>query len=226
MSDSAGNRIESVRALGASSRELTEAIVRSEVGAEALTEATRLIERATALLTQYSRGAHSVPTAEDFSRPFRIFSPLTGDGHPFSLPLRWRIDDVGELSGRTTLGARLQGPPGMLHGGLMALIFDEILGASVEHVVRTSVTASLNVEYLRPVRLDQEIVVHARIESQSGRKTIAVGHIATATDPEAPVATARGVFVALTPERTAEHFSALRHADGSIPDLSHLAPGD
>ena len=57
------------------------------------------------------------------------------------------------------MAAEYQGGPGFVHGGIIATLLDEVMGkVSRFRNVRT-VTAELHVEYLRPVPVDEDIVV-------------------------------------------------------------------
>jgi uncharacterized protein (TIGR00369 family) len=77
---------------------------------------------------------------------------------------------------RFTLAKGYDGPPGILHGGLQAMILDEIAGWTLVGLLgRIGLTSSMNVRYLRSMRLDQEMIAEGRIvattESQITVKT-------------------------------------------------------
>jgi uncharacterized protein (TIGR00369 family) len=62
--------------------------------------------------------------------------------------------DVTVEGGRATAEVlpdeRLTGPPGTVHGGLTAAVFDELLGAAVVSMTGGSMTAHLEIDYRRP----------------------------------------------------------------------------
>lgn len=103
-------------------------------------------------------------------------------------PIAKYIDSVSTF---ITLGAALDGHPGVLHGGIVASLIDEGMGIlqSVNHErdhYRAvgkglvdgespsdglgSFTAYLNVQYLRPVRTSAAVQVVAWYEKREGRK--------------------------------------------------------
>ena len=92
---------------------------------------------------------------------------------------------VEELHSLLTLGNMLDGIPKVCHGGIVATILDEILGIlfSVNRELGKSpgngwtVTANLNVSYVRPVITPQTILVTARLAKVSGRKRYVEGEI-------------------------------------------------
>jgi uncharacterized protein (TIGR00369 family) len=102
------------------------------------------------------------------------------------------------VRGRFRLPARYQGAPGIIHGGIIAVVFDEALGkVNRFHDVR-AVTAELTVEYLRPIRVDQEIHVEAFHVERNDRNLIHEGEI---RDAEGRLlARSWGRFVAIDPE--------------------------
>jgi uncharacterized protein (TIGR00369 family) len=63
------------------------------------------------------------------------------------------------IVGRFVLGEPYQGGGGMAHGGIIALLLDEAMGKACRFREARAVTAELTVEYLKPVRVDQEILV-------------------------------------------------------------------
>lgn len=87
-----------------------------------------------------------------------------------------------EIKGLITLGNKLDGHPGICHGGMVATIFDEVLGYAAPgsrlsgegqdegKPVPSYVTAYLHTTYIRPVRTPGTILVVARTTKVEGRK--------------------------------------------------------
>jgi uncharacterized protein (TIGR00369 family) len=101
--------------------------------------------------------------------------------------------------GTFRLGVRYQGAPGMIHGGITAVVLDEALSKVSRFYDVRAVTAELTIEYLRPMRVDEEIHVEARQERAEGRQLYHSGEIRDAAGRV--LARARGRFVAVDPER-------------------------
>jgi len=110
-----------------------------------------------------------------------------------------RDEEKRRVLGRFRLEERYQGAPGMAHGGIIALVLDEALGKVSRFYDARAVTAELNVEYLRPVRVGEEIHVEAHQERAEGRNFFHVGEIRDAAGRV--LARARGRFVVVDPER-------------------------
>jgi uncharacterized protein (TIGR00369 family) len=82
------------------------------------------------------------------------------------------------IIGRFVLGERYQGGGGMGHGGIIATLLDEAMGKVCRFREVRAVTAELTVEYLKPVRVQEEIVVEGWEEAdQKGRNLFHVGEI-------------------------------------------------
>ncbi|MGM0576518.1 MAG: PaaI family thioesterase [Myxococcota bacterium] len=79
--------------------------------------------------------------------------------------LRLRFQREGDtVTTRFVLGTGYDGPPGLLHGGLQALVVDEIAGWTLVGLRgRIGLTTSMNVRYIRGMRLGEEIVGVGRI---------------------------------------------------------------
>src|SRR5581483_8778821 len=76
--------------------------------------------------------AWEVSEAGLLPRDFVGYSPVSGPSNPIAPPLRMHVvgDPDGEhhIEGTVTFGPAYEGPPGHCHGGLVAAIFDELLG--------------------------------------------------------------------------------------------------
>ena len=81
------------------------------------------------------------------------------------------------IVGRFVLGERYQGGGGMAHGGIIATLLDEVMGKVCRFREVRAVTAELNVEYLKPVNVENEIVVEGWETEQKGRNLFHVGEI-------------------------------------------------
>lgn len=102
-----------------------------------------------------------------------------------------------KIVGRFVLGSRYQGGGGFVHGGIIALLLDEAMGKVCRFQDARAVTAQLTIDYLKPVNVEQEIVVEAFEEQQSGRNLFQVGEIRTAAGEVLARGKARFVIVRL-----------------------------
>ena len=99
------------------------------------------------------------------------------------------------IVGRFVMGARYQGGGGMLHGGIIAMLLDEAMGKVCRFREAKAVTAELTIEYLKPISVEQEILVEALETEQKGRSLFHTGEIRNAGGEV--LARGKGRFVVL-----------------------------
>ena len=92
-----------------------------------------------------------------------------------------------------------QSYPERLHGGISATILDETLGRviSIEEETIWGVTAELNIKYKKPVPLDQELKVVAKITRNTSRMFEGEGKILLANGDVAVTATGKYMKMSL-----------------------------
>jgi uncharacterized protein (TIGR00369 family) len=193
--------------LGTALRELVDAAVRTEVSvdelAAATAEARALVER----LRAEGRGLHDIATVDDPEIGERWYSPVYGPGNPVAPPLVATDSPDGRATGRATLGKPHEGPPGLVHGGVVATLLDHVLARAVRAAGRGGLTATLTVTFRRPVQLGVPLLATAELTGQDGRRTTATARLVAEDDPGTTLAEAEGLFVALRPERAADVFA-------------------
>jgi acyl-coenzyme A thioesterase PaaI-like protein len=131
-------------------------------------------------------------------------SPIVGEASPLSPRLDWDVVD-DHVEARGTFSAAYEGPPGFVHGGIIALAFDEILGIANISAGHPGMTGTLTIKYRRPTPLFRELHFTAWVERVEGRRIITKGEVST--DGQL-TAQAEGVFVQPRPELAAEYFGA------------------
>ncbi len=200
-------RREAVAELGAALRDLVDAAVRTEVSVADLAAATAGARELTASLRAETRGLHDIATVDDPEIGERWYSPVYGPGNPVAPPMVATDSPDGRATGRVTLGKPHEGPPGLVHGGVVATMLDHVLARALRAAGRGGLTATLTVTYRRPVRLGVPLVATAGIGTTDGRRTTATARLVAEDDPATTLAEAEGLFVALRPERAADVFA-------------------
>lgn len=93
-----------------------------------------------------------------------------GDLHPTGLHLKAKVEEGLSISAQFTVTGNHQGAPGLAHGGLLSLAFDEALGKLMWLLRAPAVTARLETDFLAPVPIGTTIYISARITGVQGRK--------------------------------------------------------
>lgn len=114
-----------------------------------------------------------------------------GQGNPISADLDFEYDE-DEVLVRTVLDAAYEGAPGRAHGGMVAALFDEVMGFLLPLAGTAAYTGQLIVRYHKPVPIGRLLEFHARFGSRDGRKL----HVTAdcQTDDEL-VASAESLFI-------------------------------
>jgi uncharacterized protein (TIGR00369 family) len=193
--------------LGTALRELVDAAVRTEVSVPELAEASGLARELAARLRAESRELHEIASVDDPEIGERWYSPVYGPGNPVAPPMVAASSPDGRAEGRVTLGKPHEGPPGLVHGGVVATLLDHVLARAVRASGRGGLTATLTVTYRRPVRLGVPLLATAEVGTTDGRRTTASARLVAEDDPGTTLAEAEGLFVALRPERAADVFA-------------------
>jgi uncharacterized protein (TIGR00369 family) len=122
-----------------------------------------------------------------------------GGANDAGMKLTFTQDNVGRrIVGRFVLGTRYQGGGGMSHGGIIATVLDEAMGKVCRFRDARAVTAEMSIQYLKPVRVDEEITVEAFETGFEGRNIFQSGEIRNAAGDVLAKGTAR--FVVLRPK--------------------------
>lgn len=97
-------------------------------------------------------------------------NPAIGLRNPVSPPLQPLVLPDGTVRCDLELGIEYQGPPGCVHGGIVALLFDEMLGLSNAAAGSVGMTADLRVTYKSPTPLNAPLRFEAKQDRVEGRK--------------------------------------------------------
>ncbi|WP_343599256.1 PaaI family thioesterase [Mycobacterium sp.] len=172
-------------------RELVDATIRTEVGADAVAAAKAEIDSATARLRSAQLdtafGVRYLASGERMAWG----NAVIGLRNPIAPPLVIEHDDSGRAWCDFSLGAAYEGPPGHVHGGVAALVLDHLLGEAASDGVNPRFTGTISLRYLRATRLGR-LHAEAAITRVDGVKAFATGHLA---DDEGVTVEAEGVFI-------------------------------
>ncbi|MGY1820771.1 PaaI family thioesterase [Geodermatophilus sp. SYSU D00079] len=214
-------RREVVGELGTALRDLVDAAVRTEAPAGELVAVAAAARELTARLRASGRGLHEVASVDDPERGERWYSPVYGPGSPVAPPLEATDTPDGRVTGRVTVGKAHEGPPGLVHGGVVATLLDHVLARAVRAAGRGGLTATLTVRYRRPVPLGVPLLLAAEAGPADGRRTPATARLVAEDAPDTVLAEAEGLFVALRPERAAGVFAATGRPIGAWTARDH-----
>lgn len=187
------------RRLAAAMRQVIELLVTTDAPEDELRAATERVERFAQRLETLPRQrvirSHSDTPVLGTEDLFSDLSPLIGLANPIAPPITLQVEG-DEVRGKVVFGTPYQGPPGYLHGGIVAALFDEALGHVQWLTGNPGMTATLKVRYRKPTPLYTELRIEARVERVVGRKILTEARLYAG---DTLTADAEGLFISLAP---------------------------
>jgi len=174
-------------------RRLNEATLRTTVDHETVDDVRRQVEELTARLEKSMiPGSFGVA----ISRTGRVRgygNAVVGLRNPLAVPLQIVQDKVaGRASAEFELNALYEGPPGQVHGGVLALVLDQVFGEAAAAGGSPGMTGTLTLRYQLNTPLGP-CSAEAWVDRRDGVKTVVKGELRRA-DGTVTV-TAEGIFI-------------------------------
>ena len=121
-----------------------------------------------------------------------------GEKHPTGLHLVAHVGKAMDSTAEFVVSENHQGAPGLAHGGLLSLAFDEALGKLMWLLRAPAVTARLETDFLKPVPMGSKLFITAEITGQVSRKVYcsAVGRLNT---PDGDIAVRAAALYVIVP---------------------------
>ncbi|WP_206490176.1 PaaI family thioesterase [Rhodococcus sp. KRD162] len=166
--------------LAARIRTLLDAVVCVEMDREAFVEAGALVEKACAALGP-------PPSVTDHRREMErgmrmSINPYDSSGNPIAPPLHVTSNVGGSYEADFSLSVAYEGPPGRVHGGVVAGILDHACGFAVRSLGIAALSVSLQVDLEDATPYGEPLTVRTRVAERDGRKLWVTGEVATAAD--------------------------------------------
>jgi len=121
-----------------------------------------------------------------------------GELHPTGLHLVAYAGQGLDITAKFTVSENHQGAPGLAHGGLLSLAFDEALGKLMWLLRAPAVTGRLETDFLKPVPMGSTLHITAEITGQVNRKvfTSAIGRL---NSPDGEIAVRAAALYIIVP---------------------------
>lgn len=173
-------------------RRLIDLAIHTEVDPTTLQQAVGHLEAAAELLGRQVQPHRVALRHADTGRPVTWGNPAVGVRNAIAPPVHIEFDADGSCWSEFTLGPAYEGPPGWVHGGVCALVLDQLLGeVASEGLTKPKFTGTISLRYLRGTPLGP-LRAEGFIERSEGIKTIARGVL---RDAEGVTVEAEGVFI-------------------------------
>jgi acyl-coenzyme A thioesterase PaaI-like protein len=121
-----------------------------------------------------------------------------GEKHPTGLHLVAHVGNAMDITAEFVVSENHQGAPGLAHGGLLSLAFDEALGKLMWLLRAPAVTARLETDFIKPVPMGSKLFITAEITGQVNRKVYcsAVGRL---NSPDGDIAVRAAALYVIVP---------------------------
>ncbi len=195
------------RELGEALRRLLDVVVQTGASrAELLAAATSIDSVAANLAGPVVRADMAIDRDS-----YRSHMSLVGGlSHPAAPQLVLEATEKG-VTGQVTVGTVFQGGPGLVHGGVLALLIDHAMGCVAAGPERPAMTVQLSLRYRRPTPIGVPLTVAAQLERTEGRKL----HLSATISADGLVTVdADAIFLTLTTENLESVFARERPAEG------------
>ena len=136
------------------------------------------------------------------------FDVVVGRYTPLALPVEIEFDGDRAI-GRARFATPYEGPPGCVHGAVIAATFDIVLTAANMIARAPGLTVSLSTRYRRPTRLHVESRFEAWVERVDERRTYTHGRI---VQGDVVTVESEGIFARLQAGTTGEVAGGSRSA--------------
>ena len=136
-----------------------------------ITEAADLIEKVSALLAP--------DEADEWHSPTGRRTDLPNRGNIMSVPLDLHVTEDGRIGGTAQFRRYHLGRNGAVHGGVLGLLFDSVLGFTAAKLTKSLYqrTAHLGIDYRKIVPIGKQLQVDAGIDRIDGRKIFVSGRL-------------------------------------------------
>ncbi len=104
---------------------------------------------------------------------------MCGVKNPYGLHMTFYESGLGEVVAEYTVPEKFQGYPGIVHGGIIASMLDEVTGRVFMggDPPRFMVTARLSIRYRKPVPIGKLLRMTGRIKADNGRVCTSTGEL-------------------------------------------------
>ncbi|MFK0572168.1 PaaI family thioesterase [Endozoicomonas sp.] len=166
-------------------RSINDQLVSSDLSEEAMAEACKQLELTHVRLSGFSERAYQAvfaPSDDGESAELGynaktlqgLYTPVSGCCNAVASEVTY-FTETSEahdpVVAHVCYGKAFEGGPGLVHGGFIAALFDELFGVVQHRQELPSMTGSLSLRYLKPTPLHTELRYEAWVVETRGRKS-------------------------------------------------------
>ena len=185
--------------LAASVRRLIDTTISVEGDAALLRDAARQVDALNGALRAAVPDPPPSRYAGGGSTPMELFAYdcVIGRWNPLAAPIHMEWQEPLAI-GSATFGRPYEGPPGCVHGAVIAAAFDQVLNVANLMSGTAGPTARLEMRYRRPTPLDRPLRFEGWVAQREERKVHSLGRLLV---DDVVTVEAEGLYIVVDPER-------------------------
>lgn len=117
---------------------------------------------------------------------------VCGKANPIGLKLDFTYDEAGAAYATLSVDQVFEGYPGVVHGGILSTLLDEVMAKAIIQSGKIAVTAKLSISYRKALNSGQTVEIKGWITKA---KTRIISTAASISDESGIYAEAEAVFV-------------------------------
>lgn len=122
-----------------------------------------------------------------------------GRANAIGLQLEFLLGEDGRVVCLAEIADTFEGPPGYVHGGIIATLLDETMSKAVRSHGLVAMTRHMEVDYQRPVKSKAAIRMEGRVTRSEGRKHWTEAKILD--EGGSVLAQGKGLFIEVQPRK-------------------------
>jgi acyl-coenzyme A thioesterase PaaI-like protein len=156
-------------------RRLLEVVVRTQAPGEDLLAAADAVDGITTLLGARLREG---PWSPDHSDPQPSpYNTVVGVGNPVAAPVELTSVTRDGVRGVVRFGTAYEGAPGLVHGGVLSMVMDQMFGEAGVAAGVGGMTVRLEIRYAAPTPVHADLEIEAHVEAATDRLVTMAGTI-------------------------------------------------
>jgi hypothetical protein len=159
-------------------RTVIEKVNNVEVPIDKINEIAAMLEELSDNLDTFPARAERTGFSETASEvdhyTYIAHGPLIGKLNPLAPPLNLKVEG-NKVFGSVNFGSAYEGPPGHVHGGYIAAMFDDLLGCAQSLSDKIGVTGTISIRFCAPTPLNTDLRLEGALDRIEGRKIYVTG---------------------------------------------------
>ncbi|MEV7863007.1 PaaI family thioesterase [Streptomyces hirsutus] len=187
----ADDRQMALEELASAARRMVQVVITTDAGADTVRATAEELNKLAERIDLNISGADYRDRYDAETR--KTANPFDSPRNPLAPPLRTLAWEGGRYQGEVELGPAHEGPPGRVHGGVVAGLLDNCSGRATSSLGLFAMSAKIEVRFLAGTPYGEPLTITADVVEQDGRRLTVDAEVETVSGQV--TATSRALFV-------------------------------